>query len=280
MSKCRKRIPDLTFCALLEMLLARRVSKPYSFANAMHFFLDTNVNGGPIHMKTATLLPCLAMILAGNLLHAQILPNADRAKERYQQRLVAADKIKTDGIAKLTLNYETEVKSARDECKRTFESLIRTAALRNQTEDARALSLQMETFMNAGGVGLSGQNATGQTGTDFKQLIGMWESADSQSGYSRSFEFKLPRTVFYTHTYSLTGGGKGSSTDEWKATSKVDKPDKITITRKESRTYSYSHYKEWYEIKVPFGLDSLEITRFTESSGRNSNQTFRLKRKK
>jgi hypothetical protein len=228
-------------------------------------------------MKTATpLLQCLALILTGNLLQAQILSSADRAKERYQQRIAAAEKIKTDGIAKLTLSYDAEVKIAQDEVKRTFEPLIRAAAMRNQTEEVRTLTLQMESIVNPDGVVLQDQDSTSPTGNDFKQLIGKWETSDSHSGYLRSFEFKSPRTVLYTYTYSTSGGGKGSQTVEWKATTK---PDKIILERKDSRNYT-SSYKEWYEIKIPFETDFLEITRFNESDGRNSNESFRLQRKK
>ena len=93
-------------------------------------------------MKTSTLLiQCLALILTGNLLQAQILSSADRAKERYHLRIAAAEKIKTDGIAKLTLSYDAEVKLAQDEVKRTFEPLIRAAAMRNQTEEVRTFEV-------------------------------------------------------------------------------------------------------------------------------------------
>lgn len=228
-------------------------------------------------MKTATpLLQCLALILSGNLLQAQILSNADRAKERYQQRIAVAEKIKTDGIAKLTLSYDAEVKLAQDGVKRTFEPLMRAAAMRNQTEEVRTLTLQMESIVNPDGVVLQGQDSTSSTGNDYKQLIGKWETSNSRGEYLRSFEFKSSRTVLYTVTYSTSGGGKGSQTEEWKA---ITKPDKIILERKDSKNHS-SSYKEWYEIKIPFKTDSVEITRFSESDGRNSNESFRLQRKK
>jgi len=226
-------------------------------------------------MKKSAQLVCLTIILTGNLLHSQVLSNADRAKERYQQRVATAEKIKTDGIAKLELVYNAEVKLAQDEVKRSFEPLIRAAALRNQTEEVRTLTLQMESIVNPDGVIMPDQVSETPNGTDYKQLIGTWETSDSMNGYSRSFEFKSSRTVFYTYTYSSTGGEKGSQTEEWRATTK---PDKIVIERKDSRSHSYS-FKEWYEIKIPFETDSVEITRFSESDGRSSNSSFRLTRK-
>jgi len=229
------------------------------------------------HMKTAPiLLQLLVIILPGSLLQAQMLSSADRAKERYQQRLAAAEKIKSDGVAKLTSSYDMEVKMAQDEVKRTFEPLIRAAAMRNQTEEVRTLTLKMESIVNPDGVVISEQISTTPTGNDFKQLIGNWETADSQSNYLRSFEFKSPRTVICTSTYSRSGGGQSSFSREFTATTKSDK---IILEAKPSRM-STTSYKEWYEIKIPFETDSLEITRFSESDTSNHNQSFRLQRKK
>jgi hypothetical protein len=130
----------------------------------------------------------------------------------------------------------------------------------------------MESIVNPDGVIMPDQVSETPNGTDYKQLIGTWETSDSMNGYSRSFEFKSSRTVFYTYPYSTT---KGSGTEELRATSK---PDKIVLERKDSRTRSHAS-KQWYEIKIPFNTDSLEITRFFESDGHSSNSSFRLTRK-
>ena len=230
------------------------------------------------NMKTPTLPSFLLIILCGTL-HAQLATTSDRASERYQQRLAAAEKIKTDGVAKLTASYDAEVKSARDEVKRAFDPLIKAAAMRNQTEEVRTLTLKMESIINPDGVVLSPDSSAEPAGNDFKQLLGKWEVSDVTQGYERSFEFKSPKIVLYTYNYTTSGSGKGSNTEELKATIK---PDKIVIERKESRgvRYADSSYKQWYEIKLPFDINSLEITDYTERSGGSSNSTFRLRRKK
>ena len=223
--------------------------------------------------------PATLSLAIASAAHAQMASTADRASERYQQRLAAAEKIKTDGVAKLTASYDAEVKLARDEVKRAFDPLIKAAAMRNQTEEVRTLTLKMESIINPDGVVLSPDSSAEPAGNDFKQLLGKWEVSDATQGYERSFEFKSPKIVLYTYNYTTSGSGKGSNTEELKATIK---PDKIVIERKEIRgvRYADSSYKQWYEIKLPFDINSLEITDYTERSGGSSNSTFRLQRKK
>ena len=96
-------------------------------------------------------------------MQAQLVSNANRVKERYQQRVATAEKNKNDANSQLTLRYESEVKMAQDEVKRNFEQLIRAAAMRSQIEEVRNLTLQMESIVNPDGVVLSSQASTGST---------------------------------------------------------------------------------------------------------------------
>jgi nucleoredoxin len=107
------------------------------------------------------ILQCLAIFLTSDLLQAQLVSNVDRVKERYQQRVAKADQIKNDAISQSTLRYDSEVKMAQDEVKQSFESLIRAAAMRNQIDEVRTLTLQMESILRPDGVVLSGQGSTG-----------------------------------------------------------------------------------------------------------------------
>ena len=107
------------------------------------------------------ILQCLAIFLTGDLLQAQLVSNVDRVKERYQQRVAKADQIKNDAISQSTLRYDSEVKMAQDEVKQSFESLIRAAAMRNQIDEVRTLTLQMESILRPDGVVLSSQGSTG-----------------------------------------------------------------------------------------------------------------------
>ena len=99
--------------------------------------------------------------MTGDLLQAQLVSNVDRVKERYQQRVAKADQIKNDAISQSTLRYDSEVKMAQDEVKQSFESLIRAAAMRNQIDEVRTLTLQMESILRPDGVVLSSQGSTG-----------------------------------------------------------------------------------------------------------------------
>ena len=107
------------------------------------------------------ILQCLAIFLTGDLLQAQLVSNVDRVKERYQQRVAKADQIKNDAISQSTLRYDSEVKIAQDEVKQSFESLIRAAAMRNQIDEVRTLTLQMESIVKPDGVVLPTQASTG-----------------------------------------------------------------------------------------------------------------------
>ncbi len=238
----------------------------------------TRSTRAPLALRAAATLS-LALAAAA---HAQMASTADRASERYQQRLAAAEKIKTDGVAKLTASYDAEVKLARDEVKRAFDPLIKAAAMRNQTEEVRTLTLKMESIINPDGVVLSPDNSAEPTGNDYRQLVGKWETVNDPnmgSSSSRIFEFKSSKTVALTSSYATTGGGNYTNTEEYKATTK---PDKIVIERKADSSVRYADrsYKTWYEIKIPFDVNALEITHYTERTGGSSNTTYRLQRKK
>lgn len=114
-----------------------------------------------------------------------------------------------------------------------------------------------------------------KSGGNFRQLVGIWEKSGDPDGYANIFEFKLPNTVMYTNTYSTSGGGSSTNTSEWEAD---EKADKIILEDKVRR--NTNDYKRWYEIKIPFDLDSLEITHFSEGVGNKSSQTYTLQKKK
>lgn len=107
------------------------------------------------------ILQFLAIFSTSDLLQAQLLSDVDRVKERYQQRVAKADQIRNHAISQSTLRYNSEVKMAQDEVKQSFESLIRAAAMRNQIDEVRALTLQMESIVRPDGVVLSSQASTG-----------------------------------------------------------------------------------------------------------------------
>jgi hypothetical protein len=107
------------------------------------------------------ILQFLAIFSTGDLLQAQLLSDVDRVKERYQQRVAKADQIRNHAISQSTLRYNSEVKMAQDEVKQSFESLIRAAAMRNQIDKVRTLTLQMESIVRPDGVVLSSQASTG-----------------------------------------------------------------------------------------------------------------------
>jgi len=204
--------------------------------------------------------------------HAQSGFTAANARERYQQRLAAAEKNKNDGIAKVTDAYAAEVKAAQDEVRRSFEPLIRAAAMWNKTEEVTALTHQIESIINPDGA-IPATPGPAQ-GRDFIQLIGKWELDDSEGGFFKTVEFKSPKIVLFTRVF-FSNSGKRLETEEWKATTKLDK---IVIERTEQYMISTS-FKQWYEITIPFSKDVLEMTRYSESPGRNSSESFHFKRK-
>ena len=260
------------FCACLFGTNLSAMKKPSE--TTRHINPPTRSPLAPLALRAAAAMLFLALAAAAN---AQMASSADKAKERYQQRLAAAEKLKNDGVAKLTASYDAEVKLAREEVKKAFDPLIKAAAMRNQTEEVRNLTLQMESVVNPDGVSMPSGDSSTATGKDFRELLGVWETTgeDGSPGSLKTFEFKNPRTVVYSYSYDTSGGGKYSSTEVWKATTK---PDKIII--EDSRRYA-GNYKHWYEIKIPFDPNAVEITSFSEEgSGAKRSSSFRLTRKK
>ena len=124
-------------------------------------------------MKTCRVIALLAFSLAGGL-DAQIVSTTERAKYSYQQRIAAAEKARTDGITTLNQAYDNEVTRSKEEFKRSVEPLIRTAAMRNQTEEVRLLTLQMESIINPDGVSVENAGQSGRAGADYNALTGSW----------------------------------------------------------------------------------------------------------
>ena len=89
------------------------------------------------------------------------------------------------------------------------------------------------------------------------------------------FEFKANRTVTYTFETKATDGGGNRFSQEYRASQKADK---IVITSKDSNVRQ--RYKNWFEIRLPFQTDKLEITRFYESDNNSSSNTYVLTKQK
>ena len=212
----------------------------------------------PIH-----LIFCHLLLLLTAASQAQTVTSATAARDLYLQRISAAEKVKNDGIARLTQDFAKNTRYAQGDLKRSFEAMIRTAAMRNQTEEVRSLTLQMESLINPNGA-VSGSSPFRGQGTDYKELVGTWTTLPS-SGTAYTFEFKANKNVLYTYEYkSSTGGSKSSY--EYRATQKADS---IVLSRS-------SDSNTRFEIKLPFDPSRMEITRHYESSNSNSSYTYIL----
>jgi hypothetical protein len=104
---------------------------------------------------------------------------------------------------------------------------------------------------------------------DYNALTGSWSTSASSGATKYMFEFKANRTVTYTFETKATDG------QEYRASQKADK---IVITSKDSNVRQ--RYKNWFEIRLPFQTDKLEITRFYESDNNSSSNTYVLTKQK
>ena len=214
-------------------------------------------------MKTSILLSCVAVCLTGTV-NAQSNIAADMAKDRYQRRIAAADKVKNDGIAKLTQNYDNEVKLAQDDLKNAFEPLIRSYAMRNQTKEVAELANQLNSLLGVNGVSSDGTGRSNPSlGIDYKNLIGIWTTPSTTqsmpgSSYQYTFEFRSDETVIQSYAYKSTSGDH-TTTREYS----VSRDEKLIVLkpRHRSSTSSSSTSQETWEIALPFNRDQLEITR-------------------
>ena len=286
-SKARRGHTSALFGHLLEGGLKGRLSQPLNFGVGFSRSFTHGLRMQPPLFVTTSLLPwpkrsaafrmsiCLAAMLSlgGNQLTAQVASFADRSRERYQSRISTAEKVKAEMVAKAGVTYEAEAKLAKEEVRKTFEPLIRAAAMRSQTDEVRKLTFQMENIINPDGAVPEGIETGAAAGSDYKLLVGTWVSNDMRK---MEFEFKGSRAVFYTYTYTNTNGGGGTQTRELKASIK---PDKIIIDEKEVRGFSSSH-KQWYEIALPFNPEALQIVNYHEGPQSKGNNTINLVRRK
>lgn len=204
------------------------------------------------------------LLMLATAANAQLASSPTAAQDRYLQRIAAAEKVKNDGMAKLTQDYNNNTRFAQEELKRSFEAMIRTAAMRNQTEEVRTLTLQMESIINPQGVVLDGSSSFQAQGTDYKNLVGTWVTLPN-SGYNYTFEFKGNKNVLYTYEYKTTSGSSKYSY-EYRATQKADK---IILSRS-------SDSNSWFEIALPFDTTKMSIIRRYESANSNTTNTYTL----
>jgi len=230
-------------------------------------------------MKTNRYVDCVTIILCGILFIApaargQLASVTDGIIARYKERLALAEKNRDAGVARAQLSFESEKKLAQEEVKRAFESPIRSAAFRNQTDDVRKLTAQLDAIIDPEHASRTSEGDSLPNGTDYKSLVGTWISSNVNGSNSvQTFEFKSNRSVTYTSTYNGQGN-KNTNTQEFRATVKKDK---IVIEQKQ--TYAYSTYKHWYEIMLPFDSNKLSIVRRYESNGSNRSNTIELTKK-
>jgi len=183
-------------------------------------------------------------------------------------------------LTKLREKYVDAVKRAVTPINETYISALQRLKNRytrsGDLEAINSVDQEMKSVLGAlEEIAVGEQKNKSDTGDDFKQLEGVWEVEGSTATNSRTFEFKSRKTMLFTYVYETSGGGSHSITTEYEA----DKEEgKFVLEAKNSRSSSSS--KQWYEIKTPFNLDSLEITRYSESDTSKSSSTYVLKRKK
>lgn len=199
---------------------------------------------------------------------AQLASSAEGIRERYAKRAEKADRIKEEFTAKIHKDYETEVKAAQEELKRTFDAAIRVAAVRGQTEEVRQLTLQKEALLGEQTGSSSSAMASTATagGSDYKDLLGTW-ATPSGSSFRYIFEFKGNKDVNYTYEYT-SNSGASKNIAEYRAS---QKDGRIVITSsRESNT-------RW-EVTLPFDPSDLKITRYYEGNNGSNSFTYKLTR--
>lgn len=106
----------------------------------------------------------------------------------------------------------------------------------------------------------SNKNSSDNTVSNYKQLLGAWKSNSEDSNWS--FEFKSANLVQLTRIRSENDGTvkrQSKDTSTWKA--KVQSDKIIIEPLKGNRSDGLG---DRYEIKIPFNLESLEITLLTK----------------
>lgn len=217
--------------------------------------------------------------LAFSDLCAQLPSAADKIKERYQKRVDAADALHDAEISKISGVYEKAIDLARQEAKKAFEPLIRAAAMRNQTEEVRTLTLQMESIINPGDPKTESGNTVSNTLTsEYRELVGTWLTQTSSPNATR-YKFDIKPNKKWVYTYdAVTYPSRTTTTFSYNGRI-AEKPGKLVLTLENGPQYS-TPTERWWEIAIPFNPEMLEVVLFHKSEKRESESTYFLKKEK
>ena len=233
----------------------------------------------------------LVFLTAGILLNASIASGQtwiDDVRSKYNDRLAQAKKVRDAA-------FENDKKIAQEEAKKAFDPMIRSAAMKNQRNEVRDRTNQLNAILNppdstdAQPQLVSGPGAASPatrpvsaptpvrtptpnpTATDFELLVGKWITNNGNS--TMIFEIKSNRQVVCTHNIISINGHNGNFSYTYRATIKSDK-----ILIENSPAPMPGGSKSWYEISIPFDPNALVILHRSQSSGHDSTFTYNVKR--
>lgn len=114
--------------------------------------------------------------------------------------------------------------------------------------------------------------------SNFNSLVGTWENIKGgyyQGGTKCTIEINSLNNIVVKQEFNTADGSKQMNSSNWRAR---EAGDKIIFEKSSNLNAHYasrSTFKQWYEIRLPFNLDKLEIISFHDNpDGSFSNTSF------
>ena len=128
----------------------------------------------------------------------------------------------------------------------------------------------------------SSESNNEKTTSKLEALVGTWTNIKSgyyQGGPNVELEIQSMGNITMKHEYNTPDGGKSMNSSIWHA---GEAGDKITLERNKNPNSYYgssSTYKQWYEIKLPFNLNKLELINcYVNPDGNSGTSTMFFKK--
>lgn len=114
--------------------------------------------------------------------------------------------------------------------------------------------------------------------SNFDSLVGTWENIKGgyyQGGPNCKIEINSLNNIVIKQEFNSAEGSKHMNSSNWRAREAGDKIIFEKSSNPNSHYASRQTFKQWYEIRLPFNLDKLEIINcYVNPDGSSSNTSF------
>ncbi len=188
----------------------------------------------------------------------------ESAKRTYQATLENALTKKKQAVERAEVDYSKTVEVAREQMKRTYETVIRQAAMRNDTKTVAAYVKELE-LLNSGA-------STVSVDKSIPEIEGVWVRSEPLSKSEYLFEFKKNGQAVQTQKFQGADETIRTQITNYRYQKKADR---IVLNIDSEGDHQY---RTSYEVVLPIeGGRILVIETLNYDGGHNKNERYYVK---